>query len=178
MEPPFEIRPFEPADAAAVNRVALAAFAEYAAAYDDWPATAAVVGNMAGLASAGELLVAAAGGTVVGAVVYVGPGRAKADYFRAEWPVVRLLVVDPARRGRGVGRALMAACVRRAERDGAPLLALHTSPIMRVALPMYLRMGFVLEREVPPVRGVPYAVYVKPLPGGTPPDGAAAHPFA
>jgi hypothetical protein len=72
----------------------------------------------------------------------------------------------------------MAACVRRAERDGAPLLALHTSPIMRVALPMYLRMGFVLEREVPPVRGVPYAVYVKPLPGGTPPDGAAAHPFA
>jgi hypothetical protein len=28
---------------------------------------------------------------------------------------------------------------------------------------MYLRLGFALEREVAPMRGVPYAVYVKRL---------------
>jgi hypothetical protein len=28
---------------------------------------------------------------------------------------------------------------------------------------LYLRLGFALDREVAPVRGVPYAVYVKRL---------------
>jgi hypothetical protein len=45
---------------------------------------------------------------------------------------------------------------------------------MRVALPRYLRMRFVHEREVPPVRRVPYAVYVEPLRERTPPAGTAA----
>ena len=178
---PYTIRPFRAADAEAVNRVALAAFAEYRGAYDDWDGLAARVGRMADLATAGELLVAAAGagedaasdgaalgggpgaGAVLGAVVYVGPGREKAAFFRPEWPVVRMLVVDPAARGRGVGRALTEACVRRAARDGAPVIALHTSPIMHVALPMSLRMGFAPEREVAPMRGMPNAVYVKRL---------------
>ena len=159
----YELRPFRPADAVAVNRVALAAFAEYRDVYDDWEGLAAAVGRTADLARAGDLIVAAAGTAVLGAVVYVGPGREKAAFFRPEWPVIRMLVVDPAARGRGIGRALADECVRRAARDGAPLVALHTSPVMRVALAMYLRMGFVLERTVDPIRGVPYAVYVKPL---------------
>ena len=53
-----------------------------------------------------------------------------------------MLVIDPGARGRGLGRLLTEECVRRARRDGAPTVALHTSPIMEVALPMYLRMGF------------------------------------
>ena len=36
---------------------------------------------------------------------------------------------------------------------------------MKVALPLYLRMGFQLEREVPPICGVPYAIYIKRLRG-------------
>ena len=47
--------------------------------------------------------------------------------------------------------------------NGAPVIALHTSPIMTVALPLYLRMGFVKAYDVPPIFGVPYAVYTKAL---------------
>ena len=74
-----------------------------------------------------------------------------------------MLVVDPAARGLGTGRALTEACVARARRDHAPEIALHTSPIMTVALPMYLRMGFVRVRDAPPLFGVPYAIYMKSL---------------
>jgi putative SOS response-associated peptidase YedK len=58
------------------------------------------------------------------------PNRPKAPFFEPDWPIVRMLVVDPAARGRGVGRALMDECCRRARRDGSRVLALHTSPIM------------------------------------------------
>ena len=68
-----------------------------------------------------------------------------------------MLVVDPAARGAGVGRALTDACINGARRDGSDVIALHTSPIMTVALPMYLRMGFRLV-HAPLLYGVPYAV--------------------
>jgi ribosomal protein S18 acetylase RimI-like enzyme len=71
-----------------------------------------------------------------------------------------MLVVDPAARGRGVGRALMEECCRRARRDGSRVLALHTSPIMTAALAMYRKMGFVFQRDAPPISGVPSAVYL------------------
>lgn len=70
-------------------------------------------------------------------------------------------MVAPPYRGLGIGRALTEECIHRAERDGAPLIALHTTPIMKVALPMYERMGFEYERDVPPIFGVPYAIYLK-----------------
>jgi len=55
----------------------------------------------------------------------------------------------------------------RAERDGAPVIALHTSPIMTVALPMYRRMGFELYYDVPRERGAdPIGVGVKWLTDG------------
>jgi hypothetical protein len=58
---------------------------------------------------------------------------------------------------------LSEACAARARRDEAPVIALHTSPIMSVALPMYLKMGFVKAHDAPPIFGVTYAVYTKAL---------------
>lgn len=49
----------------------------------------------------------------------------------------------------------------RAQRDHAGMMGLHTSPIMSVALPMYLRMGFRFERDAPPIHGVSYGIYTK-----------------
>lgn len=159
------IRRFRGADAAAVNAVALAAFDQYRGVYDDWETLRRGVGEMASLAATAEILVAEAPeGGIAGAVAYVGPGREpRADFFAPEWPIVRMLVVDPAARGQGIGRGLTEACIELARRDGARAIALHTSPAMEVALGLYLRMGFRLERSVPDRFGVPYGLYLKPL---------------
>lgn len=157
------IRDFAAEDAAAVNAVALAAFEQYRGEYEDWPAFSAFVGAMANLAEGGELIVALSDGRVAGAVAYFAPHATKPALFDPAWPVIRMLVVDPAARGRGLGRMLTEECIRRARRDGADMIALHTSPIMQVALAMYLRLGFVPLRDSPPIYGVPYRIYLKRL---------------
>lgn len=163
MASPFQLRAFRPDDADAVNAVAIAAFAEFRAEYGDWPTVSRNVDKMAALARSAEVIVATVDGTVAGAVGYVGPNIEKQEWFEREWPVIRMLVVLPEHRGRGIGRALTEECVRRARRDGAPLIALHTTPIMAVALPMYERMGFAYLRAAPDRSGVPYGIYVKHL---------------
>ncbi|MFS2021352.1 hypothetical protein ACEN88_32895, partial [Massilia sp. CT11-108] len=50
------IRGYVETDHAAVNKVALAAFAQYAGDYDDWPTFSAGIGRMADLAADGDLL--------------------------------------------------------------------------------------------------------------------------
>jgi len=57
-------------------------------------------------------------------------------------PELRLLAVAHEARGRGVGRALVEECIRRARRDGAQSLGLHTSKSMTVAMDLYKRIGF------------------------------------
>lgn len=157
----FALREYQPSDAQAVNAVALAAFEELNAHYNDWPAFSRNIGNMASLAESGELIVATVKEKVAGAVTYVGPGKKKREFFPVEWPILRMLVVAPPYRGFGIGKALTEECIRRAHRDGASLVALHTTPIMKVALPMYERMGFKYQSETPLIFGVPYGIYVK-----------------
>ena len=154
------LRNYRGSDEAALNRVALTAFSQFMDQYDNWPAMAASVSSMSGLAAAAELIVAEESGDVVGGVAYVPPHAAKAPYFDPAWPILRMLVVDPIARGKGIGRALTEECVARARRDRSPVIALHTTPIMNVALPMYLRMGSKRVRDAPRIHGVPYAVYV------------------
>ena len=157
------IRDYRSADADAVNRIALTAFSDFKDDIGDWPSMARNVGNMAGIAGSAELIVATVDDHVAGAVGYVGPGIEKQEWFEREWPVVRMLVVSPAHRGLGIGRALMEECILRARRDAAPLLALHTTPIMVVAVGLYQRIGFTLLRPAPTRYGVPYGIYVKHL---------------
>lgn len=160
---PFLIRDFHANDSAAVGSVAIAAFTQFRDFYSDWPTFRQRVESMGSLSGKGEIVVATVMDEVVGAVAYIGPGKQKQDFFRQEWPIMRLLVVNPTVRGLGVGKALAEECIRRAVRDGATVFALHTSPIMKVALPMYLRMGFEYVCDAPPIFGVPYSVYLKSL---------------
>jgi len=161
---PLRIRDFEPADAEAVDSVALAAFRQYRGVYSDWATLQQAVGKMSGLAGEAELLVAQLGGRTAGAVAYCPPfSTPRASFFEPHWPLIRMLVVAPEGRGRGLGRSLTQACIDRARRDGAGSIALHTSPAMAVALALYRRMGFRLERRVPDRFGVPYAVYLLDL---------------
>ncbi|MFM9846485.1 MAG: GNAT family N-acetyltransferase [Hyphomicrobiaceae bacterium] len=157
------LREYSEADSREINRLAVRAFEEYSSSYSDWPAMVAAYERMSDLAKTGEIVVAETSGSIVGAVAYIPPHRRKARYFDEAWPVIRSLVVDPNSRGAGVGRALTQECINRAKRDQSPVIALHTSAIMTVALPMYVRMGFEWHRDAPAVYGVPYAVYLKRL---------------
>lgn len=156
------IRDYIETDRAGVNAVALAAFAQYAGDYEDWPSFSAGIARMADLAGGGDLFVAERAGRIAGAVVHVGPGRPRSAIFPDDWSVIRMLVVDPVARGGGIGRALVAATLERARRAGAPAIGLHTSPIMATALRLYESIGFVREHDLPPIRGVPYARYTLP----------------
>ncbi|MBR0826944.1 GNAT family N-acetyltransferase [Bradyrhizobium manausense] len=159
------LRDYQVQDADAVTRVAVAAFAQFAPHYSDWPAMADNVSRMPELSEHGEIIVAEVERRIVGAVAYFGPQAPKPAFFEPEWPIIRMLVVDPPARGQGFGRLLTEECIRRARRDGASIIALHTTPLMSVALPMYLRMGFAKLRDAPDIRGQPYAVCAKALEG-------------
>jgi ribosomal protein S18 acetylase RimI-like enzyme len=156
----IRIRPYAEADREAVNAVARAAFAQYSQDYADWPSFIDGIGRMAELAAHADVLVAEQDGVIAGAVAHVGPGRPRAAFFPDEWSVIRMLVVDPARRGQGAGRALVAGCLRLAREAGAPAVGLHTSPLMASALRLYEAIGFVRDSELPAIRGVPYGRYV------------------
>jgi len=159
----WELNEFVAADAEAINQVASAAFLQYREHYQEWEQFSRRLGCMDALAASAEIVVGRIDGRVAGAVAYVAPGMPRASFFTPEWAVLRMLVVEPASRGLGLGRALTLECLRRAERDGAALIALHTSPIMQVALAMYYRLGFEFVRSVPPIHGVPYGIYCKRL---------------
>ncbi len=156
-----QLRDFMASDETVVNEIAVAAFEQYKQPYSDWPTLVKGLANTAALAQSGQLIVAERNGTIVGAVAYIGPNAPKWSIFEVHWPVMRMLVVVPQARGYGIGRALAQECINRAIRDGAKVFALHTSPIMTVALPMYQRMGFRFLRDTPAMLGVPYAVYLK-----------------
>ena len=158
------VRVYEPRDREAVNAVARAAFAQYADDYEDWPSFIEGIGRMADLSKDADVLVAEQDGMIVGAVGHVGPGRPRAVFFPEEWSVIRMLVVDPQRRGQGAGRALVAGCLRCARQAGAPAVGLHTSPVMASALRMYEAIGFMRDRDLAPIRGVPYGRYVLTAP--------------
>ena len=145
----LEIRDYAAADAGHVNALGVAAFEEYRDAYS--------------LADTGEIVVALLDGLTVGAVAYIGSHKPKSEMFQSEWPIMRMLVVAPEAQGKGVGRALAHECIRRARRDGATVFALHTSELMRVALPMYERMGFKRWSDAPTIHGVKYGIYVLQL---------------
>ena len=159
----IRLRDYQNSDADNLNRIAVSAFDQFQDHYSDWPAMRAGLSKTSDLGVSGEVIIAELQGAFAGAVAYFGPNSQKAAFFDQRWPIIRMLVVDPAFGGKGIGRALSDECVARARRDGSPIIALHTSPIMSVALPMYLKMGFAKAHDAPPIFGVPYAVYTKAL---------------
>lgn len=155
----MQIRSYCAEDASAINRLALAAWDQYRTAFSDWPHTASFLAGAASMAKEMELLIAEDETAICGFVGYVAPGRPREKIFKRNWATIRVLSVDPIARGRGIGRLLTEECIGRARRDGAPFIALHTSPIMEVALAMYIRMGFLHERDIVDRHGVRYAMY-------------------
>jgi len=148
------IREARPHEREAIRELTLAAYTEYAAHMPPpyWEAYRLnIVATLADVAPAAQL-VAARGATLVGTVLLYPPHGFTAPQGGAllalPTPEVRLLAVAPAERGRGVGAALMAECVRRARGLGSPALSLHTTDMMQAAQRLYARMGFVRAPEL------------------------------
>ncbi|WP_406863054.1 GNAT family N-acetyltransferase [Streptomyces sp. HUAS MG47] len=106
-------------------------------------------------AASAEVLVAVDGeGTVLGGVTFVPSPGPMADLARAGEAEIRMLAVDRAARGRGVGEALVRDCVERARGvEGCVRIVLSTQPAMRGAHRIYERLGFrrTPERDWSPI---------------------------
>ena len=59
-----------------------------------------------------------------------------------------MLAVDPAAQGRGVGAALVTACVDRARERGATAIVISSRDFAKSAHRLYQRMGFVRVPEL------------------------------
>jgi GNAT superfamily N-acetyltransferase len=111
------------------------------------------------LAAEMPMYVALYNGTVADSVALTPPGGPRPDFFDSDCAVIRMLVVDPPFHGKGIGSALLDHCIETACLQNYRRIHLHKSTAMEVALPLYLRRGFVFLREAPPVMGLEYSLY-------------------
>jgi len=142
----YVVRDARRADRDAIRALTLSAYSEYAHVMepDAWAGLSAAVKAALDSSDPMERIVADDDGTLIGSVLlYPASARAYGDLASvANDPELRLLAVALDARGRGVGRALVDECVRRAREAGASALGLHTSKSMAAAIQLYQRMGF------------------------------------
>ena len=94
-------------------------------------------------APGGMVLVAEHQGSIAGAVkFYADAGQAHQGQWLAGAGLIRLLAVSPASRGRGYGRLLTQACLKRARELKIPTICLYTGTFMVAARHLYEKVGF------------------------------------
>jgi ribosomal protein S18 acetylase RimI-like enzyme len=105
--------------------------------------------DVAKRAAAAEVLVAVEHDRVLGGVTFVPSGGPMADIAGPGEAEIRMLAVTPGEaRGRGVGEALVRACVDRARAvEGCARIVLSTQRTMHSAHRIYERLGFVRTPE-------------------------------
>ena len=105
---------------------------------------------------------------VLGSITYVpGPGP-YAEFDSADEAGIRMLVVAPQAQRRGVGTALVQACIEEARLAHRARISLHTTPAMTGAQRLYEGLGFrrAPERDWIPEPGVQLLGYVLDLDAG------------
>jgi GNAT superfamily N-acetyltransferase len=118
------------------------------------------------IAAGASVWAAVEDGELAGTVTYVpGPGP-YAEFEDPRGAGIRMLAVLPEFRGRGIGKALVQACLDRARADGRGRVYLDTTQWMQTAQRLYQRMGFVRAPELDwePATGMILSAYVYELP--------------
>lgn len=116
---------------------------------------AAVLRDVARRANHAEIMVAEHGdtGDLVGCVTFALADTEYAELSRPGEGEFRMLAVDPAAQGRGVGKALAQACVQRATELGLRALVICSRDYNKRAISMYEKIGF---HRVPELDWSPY----------------------
>ncbi|WDZ85119.1 GNAT family N-acetyltransferase [Micromonospora cathayae] len=152
------IRTVRPGDFPAVAELTVGAY-EADGQLGDESAYAAVLADVATRAEHGEVLVAVdeVTGAVLGSVTFTLPGGRYAEISRPGEAEFRMLAVAPSAQGRGVGEALVRACLSRAAECGCTAVAICVRDgLAASAHRLYTRLGFVRvpERDWSPLPGV------------------------
>jgi len=104
--------------------------------------------DVAARVRAATVLGALEGMTPLGCVTYVdGAGSPYAERLEDGEASFRMLAVSPAAQGRGVGEALVRACLDRARGAGRSAVFIHSGSWMGGAHRLYRRLGFVVTPE-------------------------------
>jgi ribosomal protein S18 acetylase RimI-like enzyme len=165
------VRPARTADHPRIAELTVAAYRASGQSEPGHPYEAVLV-DVAGRASAGELLVAEdATGRVVGSVLLVRAGSRYAELCGPTEAEFRMLAVDPAAQGSGAGAALVRACLDRATELGATAMVICTRDNALAAQRLYQRFGFVRVPELDwhPLPGITLLALRLPLPAGESP---------
>lgn len=143
----LDIREVRPEEHAAAGRAAAAGWAAVTDPGNE--GRRAYLDEIADVASRAErtlVLVAVEDGRVVGsATVDLTGAMQDAAGTPPDAATLRMLGVEPAAQGRGVGRALILACLEQVRRHGKHLALLHTSSDLAAAIHLYEDLGF--ERD-------------------------------
>jgi ribosomal protein S18 acetylase RimI-like enzyme len=130
------------------------------------PGYAPELADVAGRADRAQLLVARdADGRIVGSVALVLAGDFGNVTASDDEAAFRMLVVDPAVQGRGIGELLVTTCLDRARAAGKRRMVLSTDTRMAAAHRLYRRLGFTRlpERDWVPEPGIDLQVYARDL---------------
>ncbi len=105
-------------------------------------------------------------GAILGSVTYVPDASNPFAELAVDGEAgFRMLGVAPEAQGRGVGPALVRACIERAVAEGRTGIAISTAQVMTGAQRMYEQLGFARApgRDWEPVPGVSLLAYVLAL---------------
>jgi GNAT superfamily N-acetyltransferase len=142
-----EIRTARPEEYAAVGELTVQVYVADGLA-PDHPYVAELA-DAAARAHDAELLVAADGdGRLLGSVTYAPPGSPYGEITGPDEAGFRMLAVAPAAQRRGIGAALVQACLTRAELAGCHRVRIVSVSRMTAAHRLYERLGFVRTPEL------------------------------
>jgi len=160
--PLLSVEPARPEDFPAIAELTVRVYVDGGLASAEY---APQLADVAGRADLAELLVVRDGRNVVGSVALVLAGDFGNVIASDDEAAFRMLVVDPAVQGRGVGELLVTTCIDRARAAGRRRMVLSTDPRMAAAQRLYRRLGFTRlpERDWSPVPGVDLLVYARDL---------------
>jgi ribosomal protein S18 acetylase RimI-like enzyme len=140
----MEIRDARPAEYERIGEILVAA---YGAVDPNLVGYADDLREVAARAAAVDVLVAAERADPLGTVTYVpGPGP-YAEWEDPDAAGIRMLAVAPGWQGRGLGSALVEACIERAQAAGRARIRLHTTDLMTAGQRMYEQLGFLRTPE-------------------------------